>query len=186
MIVIETPRLILRRPTLGDADAIQAAKEAVWPDLQLWMSWAYDTQKDIEATKVFIQSEDSNDLPLIGLCRETQQFVVSTGLHYRHGQYETGYWVAQDFLGRGYATEATNAVLRYAFGAQNVDAVHISHFGGNEKSKRVIDKLGFVPTRTNEKTHERCSDGVLLDEHWYVLRDAAPLPELSVQWRQSP
>jgi len=35
---IITPRLILRPPTLGDLDSIQAAKEEAWPDLQRWMT----------------------------------------------------------------------------------------------------------------------------------------------------
>src|SRR5277367_4060848 len=41
---IVTPRLILRPPTLGDLDSIQTAKEEAWPDLQRWMSWAFDNQ----------------------------------------------------------------------------------------------------------------------------------------------
>jgi hypothetical protein len=42
---IVTPRLILRPPTLGDLDSIQTAKEEAWPDLQRWMSWAFDKQR---------------------------------------------------------------------------------------------------------------------------------------------
>jgi len=42
---IVTPRLILRPPTLDDLDSIQAAKEEAWPDLQRWMTWAFDNQR---------------------------------------------------------------------------------------------------------------------------------------------
>src|SRR4029077_1514041 len=42
---IVTPRLILRPPTLGDLDSIQTAKEESWPDLQRWMTWAFDNQR---------------------------------------------------------------------------------------------------------------------------------------------
>jgi hypothetical protein len=42
---IVTPRLILRPPTLRDLDSIQTAKEEAWPDLQRWMSWAFDNQR---------------------------------------------------------------------------------------------------------------------------------------------
>ena len=42
---IVTPRLILRPPTLGDLDSIQTAKEEAWPDLQRWMTWAFDNQR---------------------------------------------------------------------------------------------------------------------------------------------
>src|SRR5690349_899870 len=46
---IITPRLILRPPTLGDLDSIQTAKERAWPDLQRWMSWAFDNQRSRQA-----------------------------------------------------------------------------------------------------------------------------------------
>jgi hypothetical protein len=46
---IVTPRLLLRPPTLGDLDSIQAAKEAAWNDLQRWMAWAFDNQRSREA-----------------------------------------------------------------------------------------------------------------------------------------
>ncbi len=46
---IVTPRLVLRPPTLGDLDSIQAAKEDAWPDLQLWMAWAFDNQRSRQA-----------------------------------------------------------------------------------------------------------------------------------------
>jgi hypothetical protein len=46
---IVTPRLILRPPTLDDLDAIQAAKEGAWNDLQRSMAWAFDDQRSREA-----------------------------------------------------------------------------------------------------------------------------------------
>src|SRR5437660_4532828 len=46
---IVTPRLVLRPPTLDDLDAIQAAKEDAWNDLQLWMAWAFDNQRPRQA-----------------------------------------------------------------------------------------------------------------------------------------
>src|SRR6202140_366045 len=46
---IVTPRLILRPPTLGDLDSIQTAKEEAWPDLQRWMTWAFDNQRSRQA-----------------------------------------------------------------------------------------------------------------------------------------
>lgn len=46
---IVTRRLILRPPMLGDLDSIQTAKEEAWPDLQRWMSWAFDNQRSRHA-----------------------------------------------------------------------------------------------------------------------------------------
>lgn len=184
---IETERLILRAPTLDDAQEINRAMNEVWHDLQLWMSWAYDGQNTIEATKYYIgeivpEEIRQGGLPLIGRCRQSGAFIVATGITMREGQPITGYWVARDFLGRGYATEAANAVLRYAFAEMGFKSIGTEHYEGNEKSRRVIEKLGFTPVRINHKAKARCLDGQLLDEHIYVMNNPAVLPPLDVRW----
>ncbi len=184
---IETERLILRVPAPEDVEAIHIAKNEVWHELQLWMSWAYDGQNTLEATKHYVENivpEEirAGGLPLKAFCRKSGRFVVATGLSVRDGLPITGYWVAKDFLGRGYATEAANAVLRYAFAEMGCEAVGTEYYEGNDKSRRVIEKLGFTPVRVNRKTKARCLDGQLLDEHIYVMRDPAVLPPLEVRW----
>lgn len=181
MTEILTPRLIIRRPELSDLDAIHSAKMAVWPALQNWMSWAYNEAASIESTRGFITDYKT---ALCGFDRETGEFVISSGCDptNKESEYATGYWVAEDFLGKGYATESCNAVIRYAFGALGATAMHIEYFEGNAKSRNVIEKLGFEFVRVNPKSHTRCSDGTLLDSFEYVRRDANNLPELDVTW----
>src|SRR5690349_3586391 len=134
MIGIQTPRLILRTPVMDDAAMIVEAMQPVWHDLQMWMSWAYDgTNNVISVKENFIAKALDNNF-LIGLCKETGQFVVSTGINPRAdhaGQLETGYWVAKNFLDKGYATEATNAAIRYGFNVLAPQAVYICHYEGN-------------------------------------------------------
>jgi len=184
-IEIITPRLILRTPTQEDAAMITAAKKEVWHDLQLWMSWAYDGEETLEATQRFIAGALSHN-SMIGLCRDSGEFVVCTGMHPRdgyEGQFETGYWVAKDFLRKGYATEACNAAIRYAFNVLNVPTVFICHHEGNVPSQRIIEKLGFTKTGVREKAFKRCTDGSLMDTHDYIMTDPAVLPPLDVTWR---
>lgn len=189
-VTITTPRLILRPPVMEDADGITAAKQAVWPTLQYWMSWAHNGQETLEATRQYIQRAQAaladDQLHLIGLCRTSGKFVISTGLHGGNGTWATGYWVAQDFLGRGYATESTNAVLRYAFYGRGLKEVGINYFEGNEKSWRVADKLGFVPNGVRPKGHTCCLDGHPMDVHESILRDPSVLPDLEVTWENGP
>lgn len=169
-IEILTPRLILRVPEGKDALEINAAMNEVWHELQLWMSWAHHGENTLEKTQSYINSiGESENIPLIGFCRETGKFAVSMGLMKRGDIYETGYWVAKDFLGIGYATEATFATLRYAFNDLNTDAVFINYFEGNEKSRRIIEKLGFQKIGVLKKAHKRCLNGELLDEHQYQM-----------------
>jgi RimJ/RimL family protein N-acetyltransferase len=59
--------------------------------------------------------------------------------------HELGYWLTPDAWGRGYATEAGEAVLRIArtIGVRRVAARHAID---NPASGRVLRKLGFRPT----------------------------------------
>jgi RimJ/RimL family protein N-acetyltransferase len=46
--------------------------------------------------------------------------------------------------GRGYGTEATGLVLRYAFETLNLNRVWLHVFEYNERARRVYEKVGFV------------------------------------------
>ena len=61
---------------------------------------------------------------------------------------ELGYWIARDYWGNGYATEASQAVLRLAraLGHRRILA---SYFHDNPASGRVLEKAGFKPTGQN-------------------------------------
>ena len=56
-----------------------------------------------------------------------------------------GYWLAVPHWGRGYATEAARAVLRYAFEAAGLRIARSGVFVDNCPSLHVQEKLGFVP-----------------------------------------
>lgn len=181
---IETDRLILRTPVLDDAEMIQRAKIEAWPDLQQWMSWAVSGSETIEALREnFIAGTKNNHL--IALEKDSGRFVLSTGatpMPVEHKQFEVGYWAARDMRGKGYATEASNAVIRYAFGVLAADCVYICHYEGNEPSHNVIKKLGFTKTGVAKAVCTRATDGALLDKHEYIMTDAGVLPALDVRW----
>jgi RimJ/RimL family protein N-acetyltransferase len=53
------------------------------------------------------------------------------------------YFIDPDHAGRGYATEAMQAMLADSFGRFNIHAVIADHFTDNPASGRVLQKLGF-------------------------------------------
>ncbi len=61
------------------------------------------------------------------------------------GGAELGYWLGKPYWAQGYATEATAAVIAYAFGEGGLDYLTSGHFKDNPASARVIAKLGFSP-----------------------------------------
>jgi len=185
---IVTSRLILRPLTLGDLDSIQAAKEEAWPDLQRWMSWAFDNQRSRQAMEDSIRRvmdyQNQPGIALAGFQRMNGDFVVRTALDLTDEEdvYETGYWVAPKYAGQGMATEATNAAIRYAFGHLGAKAITIGYFVGNEPSRRIVKKLGFQKLGIAQNAATRCLDDTKLDRHEYILTSPDALPELDVSW----
>ena len=59
-----------------------------------------------------------------------------------------GYWLIRDAWGKGYATEAARAVIAAHFADADAGSLGSSYFLGNDASKTVLSKLGFVETGT--------------------------------------
>jgi len=57
---------------------------------------------------------------------------------------ELGFWFGEDYWGQGFATEASRAVVTYAFTAGNLDALTSANFIDNPASARILTKLGFA------------------------------------------
>lgn len=57
---------------------------------------------------------------------------------------EIEYCIGSAFQCRGYATEATKAIIRYGFEKMNLHKIQICTKTINEPSKRVIEKCGFT------------------------------------------
>ena len=56
---------------------------------------------------------------------------------------QLGYSLSEDYWGMGIMTEAAAEVLRYAFEEMELPIVSIETAPDNQRSRRVIDKLGF-------------------------------------------
>ena len=61
----------------------------------------------------------------------------------RHKKAEIGYWIGKPYWGRGYATEAARAIIRYGFETLEMNRIYALHFTGNPASGRVMQKAGM-------------------------------------------
>jgi putative acetyltransferase len=190
MIKIETPRLILRLPEEQDIGTMHAAMTENWPELQKWMSWSSNENGTVESLHNYVLSAPerakNGDVTLTGFCKDTGAFVVNTGIGIKQNNPKegaTGYWVSKAFQGYGFATEACNAAIRYGFAKMNIDMASICYYGGNIKSRRVIEKLGFTFFRTLPLAHTSHLDGVKMDIHDYIMKDISVLPDLEIVYR---
>lgn len=59
------------------------------------------------------------------------------------GSAELGYWVAEEYQSRGYATMASQMLIKRAFEDLNIQRIFASYKKENPASARVLKKLGF-------------------------------------------
>ena len=62
------------------------------------------------------------------------------------GSTEIGYGILPEFWGRGYATEAVDAVVRWALDQPGIKSVEAETDAENIASQRVLEKIGFKAT----------------------------------------
>lgn len=65
---------------------------------------------------------------------------------------EIGYALARDYWGQGFMPEAVKEVSRHLFEEEELDYILAGYFEGNEQSKRVQEKCGYVYCKTLETT----------------------------------
>ena len=62
------------------------------------------------------------------------------------GSVEIGYGISEEYRGKGFASEAVDAAVRWALGQPGVERVEAETEPDNRASQRVLQKCGFVPT----------------------------------------
>ena len=56
---------------------------------------------------------------------------------------ELGYWIGKPFWGQGLIPEAAKEIIRHGFENLGMKKIWCGYYDGNNKSKRVQEKLGF-------------------------------------------
>lgn len=152
---VVTPRLVLRCWDPADSPQLTAAITQSLEHLRPWMPWAQDEPRSLEDRvkhlRKFRASFDLDSDFVYGIFdSQGSEVYGSSGLHTRVGEgiREIGYWIRQDQVGRGFATEATAALVRVAFEVDQVRRVEVRCDPLNRASLRVPEKLGFVHEAT--------------------------------------
>jgi len=182
--LVRTPRLALRCWEPSDAPLLKAAIDASVEHLLPWMPWAHaepeDLQTKIDRLRRFRGMFDMGTDFVYGIFDPDQTRVLGgSGLHTRvgAGAREIGYWIHQEEVGRGYASEAAAALTKVAFEIDRVDRVEIHCDPRNGRSAAIPARLGFA--------HE----GVLRErmrDHEGILRDSMVWTLLAGEYPNSP
>jgi RimJ/RimL family protein N-acetyltransferase len=143
---ITTERLVLRAPRGADVEAI-FARYASDPATTKYLGWRrHESFEDTRAFLEFALAEWENDNPMVYLAfsRGDGRLLGSTGVTFEgDGSAFTGYVLAQDAWGQGFATEMARAMVRLAFTRPSLWRLwamcHVEHHA----SERVLAKAGF-------------------------------------------
>lgn len=80
---------------------------------------------------------------------------------------EIGYWLSEQYWGRGIVTEAVRALTEYAFATFDLCRIWANVFEWNPSSMRVLEKAGFVREGILHKAATK--DGQTIDVVLYAL-----------------
>lgn len=102
---------------------------------------------------------------------ETEQFIGFTGLWRVPPDYpfvpavEVGWRLARAHWGRGFATEAVRAAVKFGFDEVGLQEIVSMTAVANTRSRRVMEKLGMTHDPADDFDHPRISDGHPLRRH---------------------
>lgn len=176
--IIETERLTLRAPRLGDGEIVFHAVEESRETLKVWMPWAV-TEASIAASESFIRFSAS-----MFMRREEFNFLIfekssgtllgASSLHtidWSVPRFEIGYWLRDSATGKGYMTEAVHALTRLAFETLDAERVEIRCDTRNEPSANVARRAGYTQEACLRR-QSRGTQGELRDTYIFAkLRD---------------
>ena len=175
MIQLVTERLILRDPKLEDFNAwhrLMSDPKTMYylDDLRTHspeeslnnLNIAIEEASRLDRTKYFLAVE----------LRETGAFLGSIGYTVEETTPQgsivhAGYFFFPEYHGQGYATEALQEVIRFAFEENNVYYLKTGCIVENKASERVMQKCGLL----KEAEHKACTlhDGRMKDRVFYGL-----------------
>lgn len=175
--ILETERLVLRQLKMKDAQAMY--NYASNDDVTKHVLW--NTHTSLEQTKQFLQYmidkyEQENYAWAVTL-KDSDEFIgtidyVMFNKEERIG--EIGYALSHLYWGKGYMSEAAQALIHYGFAELNLERIQARCFAENIGSERVMQKIGMVYEGTMRKA--KFSKGAYYDLKMYsILREEANL-----------
>ena len=145
--VLRTPRLLLRPFQLADAADVQRlAGDPAVSDTALDLPYPFEDGMAEAWIQAHAEQFAAGTLAVFAvLSADGGELYGAAGLMIEpsHRRAELGYWIGAAHWGRGYATEAAGAVIRYGFHALGLQRIHANHLVRNPGSGRVLQKLGM-------------------------------------------
>lgn len=162
--MLQTERLILRPWEDADAESLYeyAKDDRVGPI----SGWPVHTsvENSLEIIKEILRAPESYAVCL----KEDNKAIGSIALmigdrsniDIPDTEGEVGFWVGVPFWGQGLIPEATREIIRHAFEDLGLEVLWCAYYEGNDKSRRVQEKCGFVYHHTERDKYLQLADGI--------------------------
>ncbi|MHB1921009.1 MAG: GNAT family N-acetyltransferase [Chitinophagaceae bacterium] len=192
-----SPILELKQLTTPDAPELFKLVQGSRRHLRKWLPWVdSNTREEHSLEFIRIMEQRCQDLQAIafGIRREGLLCGVLDlhGWDKELGKAEMGYWLAENFQGRGIMVQCCEALLEFCFQQLQLLKVEIRFVLQNERSASVPVRLGFCREgilRQSARLHGQMVDMVvmgLLKKDWKLRRvEEASFSLLREEWRIS-
>jgi ribosomal-protein-alanine N-acetyltransferase len=143
--MLETKRLIIRPFVEEDFEMLCALRSDA--EVMKYIGLEYMTPEKIaDRLRFYIQSQKRHGFSLSAvILKETDEMIGWAGLQYLDStdDVEVGYGFDKPYWGKGFATEAAAAWLRYGFEEAGLERIVAVAMPENRGSRHVMEKLGM-------------------------------------------
>jgi len=146
-IELRTDNLVIKKPSKGDLNSL--IRELNNWNISKWLVnvpypytindaklWLKKTQEDNYSFNIFLKNKLIGGISITNKKNTTKP--------------ELGYWIGEDFWGKGYAHESCINLKHYFFSNTSRNIIYASHMKGNIKSKKILMNIGFKFVRTGQ------------------------------------
>jgi RimJ/RimL family protein N-acetyltransferase len=160
-IIFTSERLLFRQHMMADMDAFCAMEQG--PEVRRYVGGKPRTRKEAESRFVNGPLQPVNDRMAVRaiILKSENKHIGRCGVypHYKpDGEIikdvgTLGFYIAHEYWGKGYATEAGRAFMHFGFNELKLKRIVATVEVGNAASVRVIEKLGFTLVETEHGSH---------------------------------
>ncbi len=165
-------KLSLKLRQTNDAEEIFVLTDKNRKYLRPWLPWV-DKTLTPEDTKHYIEGEIENFKNKTGAdfgIWYEGKWVGSMGYHsinISDKKAAIGYWLGEEFTGKGIMTECVKAIIKYGFEELGLNRIEIECSTLNEKSRAIPERLGFTMEGKLRQGH--IVNGVATDDYMFSL-----------------
>ena len=162
---IVTDRLIIRPLHSGDENDVL---EILRDDYTARMV-GFKPFESLDEAALFISRWEYSGYAITERCSDTVIGILQFPMNFHKRTARIGYCLGEQYRGKGYMTEAVEAIKEYAFTIAWMDEIELHVFCGNEPSRNVALKCGFHPDYESYKENIFSPYGTVESEERFTI-----------------